>query len=171
MLLLKFANTITITLLFHTFDDDTVLMNYINRIKLTNVGLLSVILSASMLATGCGKKSAQNTVVQVKPLSAPSLVYLSDEIEVDTATPEAWMAIAKSNYNSKRYARALRAANEALSIDNQLVEARQLAMLSAVKVTQSNINAYHDDALMSDSDKTEFKNTLTRVTTLVNSSD
>ncbi len=81
------------------------------------------------------------------------------------------MAMAKKNYEAKHYARALRAANEALSMDDQNIEARQIAMLSAVKVMENNIDVYHDKALMSDGDKETFKKTLTNITTLTNTSN
>ena len=81
------------------------------------------------------------------------------------------MTIAKNNYETKRYARALRAANEALSIDNERLDARQLAMLSAVKVMESNIDAYHDNTLMNSGDKAALNKTLTNITTLVNASN
>ncbi|SLJ84287.1 hypothetical protein DABAL43B_1089 [Psychrobacter sp. DAB_AL43B] len=168
----------------YTFSDDTALMNHIYRTKLidnklTTAGLLSVVLTASLLTTGCStttKESQQNTDSQpiVKQLSEPSLAYLSDATEMSNANQsdvEAWMTIAKSNYEAKRYARALRAANEALSIDNEMVDARQIAMLSAVKVMESNIDAYHDDALMDSGDKTMFKDTLTDITSLINTSN
>lgn len=54
---------------------------------------------------------------------------------------------------------------------DQLVGARQLAMLSAVKVTESNIDAYSDNAVMNDNDKARFKDTLTNITTLVSTAD
>lgn len=154
-------------------------MNPIYRIKLTGLNLLSIVLSTSVLITGCSvgaKESTQNIVSQpiVKQLSGPSLVYLADATTANNSSksnPEAWMTIAKSNYELKNYSRALRAANEALSIDSQIIDARQIAMLSAVKVMQSNIDAYHDNALMNSHDKARFKETLTSMTTLVNTSD
>lgn len=154
-------------------------MNPIYRIKLTGLNLLSIVLSTSVLITGCsmGAKENTQTIISqpiVKQLSGPSLVYLADATEANNSSksnPEVWMAIAKSNYELKNYSRALRAANEALSIDDQIVEARQIAMLSAVKVMQSNIDAYHDNALMNSHDKATFKDTLTSMTTLVNTSD
>ena len=81
------------------------------------------------------------------------------------------MTIAKNNYEKKRYARALRAANEALSVDNERLDARQLAMLSAVKVMESNIDAYHDNSLMNSGDKATLNETLTNITNLVNASN
>ncbi|WP_250162237.1 hypothetical protein [Psychrobacter sp. WY6] len=65
----------------------------------------------------------------------------------------------------------MRAANEALSVDNERLDARQLAMLSAVKVMESNIDAYHDNSLMNSSDKATLNETLTNITTLVNASN
>lgn len=168
----------------YTFSDDTALMNHIYRTKLidnklTTAGLLSVVLTASLLATGCStttKESRKNTDSQpvIKQLSEPSLAYLSDTTKMSNANQsdvEAWVTIAKSNYEAKRYARALRAANKALSIDKGMVDARQIAMLSAVKVMESNIDAYHDDALMDSGDKTMFKDTLTDITSLINASN
>lgn len=154
-------------------------MNPIYRIKLTNLNLLSIILSTSVLITGCSmgaKENTQNIVSQpvVKKLNGPPLVYLADAIEVNTLREgnlEAWMTVAKNNYVLKNYSRALRAANEVLSVDSQIVEARQIAMLSAVKVMESNVDAYHDNALMNSHDKARFKETLTSMTTLINTSE
>lgn len=156
-------------------------MNHIYRTrlaptKLVTAGLLSVLLSASLLTAGCGtatKNTQQPSVSKpvIKQLSEPSLAYLSSSAETNQRSSEAWMIIAKKNYAEKRYARALRAANEALSIDNKKVEARQIAMLSAVKVMENNIDAYHDDALMNSGDKATFKETLTNITTLINTSN
>ena len=148
-------------------------MNPIYRTKLATAGLLSVLLSASLLIAGCGttaQKNVQTTVSKpiVKQLSEPSLVYLSNGNQLSS---EAWMTIAKNNYDAKRYARALRAANEALSVDNERLDARQLAMLSAVKVMESNIDAYHDNSLMNSGDKATLNETLTNITTLVNASN
>lgn len=142
-------------------------------IKLVTAGLLSILLSASLLTAGCGttaKKSVQTMVSKpiVKQLSEPSLTYLSSGNQLSS---EAWMTIAKNNYETKRYARALRAANEALSIDNESVDARQIAMLSAVKVMESNIDAYHDNTLMNSDDKATFNETLTNITTVLNTSN
>ncbi|MGP9513978.1 hypothetical protein ACT3RN_15545 [Psychrobacter sp. AOP5-GZ1-6] len=81
------------------------------------------------------------------------------------------MAIAKTNYDSKKYARALRAANNAIAIDNQSLEARDIAMLSTIKITESNISAYHNDTLMSSDDKDRVKDRLTNITTLVQASN
>lgn len=164
---------------FYTFSDDTASMNPIYRTKLATAGLLSVLLSASLLTAGCGttsKKNVQTTVSKpiVKQLDEPSLSYFSDAIKIDdgrAVTAQQWMTIAQSNYQSKKYARSLRAATEALSIDSQLVVARQLAMLSALKVTESNIDAYGDNAVMNDNDKARFKDTLTNMTTLVSTAD
>ncbi|WP_426138414.1 hypothetical protein [Psychrobacter sp. TWR1-1-1] len=148
-------------------------MNPIYRTKLATAGLLSVLLSASLLTVGCGttaQKNVQTTVSKpiVKQLSEPSLAYLSNGNQLSS---EAWMTIAKNNYDAKRYARALRAANEALSVDNERLDARQLAMLSAVKVMESNIDAYHDNSLMNSGDKATLNETLTNITTLVNASN
>lgn len=148
-------------------------MNPIYRTKLATAGLLSVLLSASLLTVGCGttaQKNVQTTVSKpiVKQLSEPSLAYLSNGNQFSS---EAWMTIAKNNYEAKRYARALRAANEALSVDNERLDARQLAMLSAVKVMESNIDAYHDNSLMNSGDKATLNKTLTNITTLVNASN
>ncbi|MFT5120383.1 MAG: hypothetical protein ACI8R1_001543 [Psychrobacter glaciei] len=156
-------------------------MNSIDCTKLKGVGLLSVIFSASVLLTACGgaaKKNTQPLTVSkptvAKQLDKPSLSYLSDAMKVDdgrAVTAQQWLTIAQSNYQSKKYARSLRAATEALSLDDQLVRARQLAMLSAVKVTESNIDAYSDNAVMNDNDKARFKDTLTNMTTLVSTAD
>lgn len=155
-------------------------MNPIDFTKLTGVGLLSVIFSASVLLTACGgaTKNAQilsaSQPTVAKQLDEPSFSYLSDAVKVNDGreiTAQQWMTIAQRNYQSKKYARSLRAATEALSLDDQLIEARQLAMLSAVKVTESTIDAYSDSAVMNDSEKARFKGTLTNITTLVNTAD
>lgn len=149
-----------------------------NSPKPTYIGLLSVVFGACILATGCGigskKKSQQTQPLVLSQLDSPSLTYLSGAIKLDSnseVTAEQWMTIANSNYKSKKYARALRAATEALSLDEQLVDARQLAMLSGVKVTENNIDSYHDNAMMNNNDKAELKTTLADITTLINTSD
>lgn len=161
-------------------------MNYIGRIKPNTLGLSAVALSSFLLMTGCGvgarnkvdhKSSTTvvtNQATSTSQLSGPSFVYLFDTAKADINrlhSAEDWLILAKSNYESRRYARALRAANEALGLNNQLIEARQIAMLSAVKITQSNIGSYHDNTAMSSNDKARFKDTLTNMTTLVNVSD
>lgn len=148
-------------------------MNPIYRTKLATAGLLSVLLSASLLTAGCGTTAQKNVQTRVskpivKQLSEPSLAYLSNGNQLSS---EAWMTIAKNNYEKKRYARALRSANEALSVDSERLDARQLAMLSAVKVMESNIDAYHDNSLMNSGDKATLNETLTNITTLVNASN
>lgn len=154
-------------------------MKHIYRINLASSGLLIVMLNTALLIAGCSaitKENKQNTLNQptVRQLSEPSIAYLSNANETDNTNPhnlETWITIAQKNYDSKRYARALRAANEALSIDNERVDARQIAMLSAVKVMESNIDVYHNDALMDNDVKATFKETLTSITTLVNTSN
>lgn len=143
-------------------------MNHIYRTNLKTMGLLSIVLSASMVITGCNTTAKEEKVATVKALSQPSLVYLADTNPSDF---EAWMTVAKSNYDSKNYARALRAANEALKFDRQAVEARQIAMLSSIKLTENNISAYHNDSLMDSSDKAVLKNKLTNITTLIQTSN
>nr|WP_317200875.1 hypothetical protein [uncultured Psychrobacter sp.] len=144
--------------------------------------LLFVTLLSCLLMTGCssfGKNKETQSTNRVKPtiiqLASPSLAYLSDPaVKINNSrgmTAKRWLAIANNNYQAKRYARALRAATEALNIDESSNEARELAMLSAIKVTESNIGTYRDNALMTDKDRATFKSTLTRVTTLVNTSD
>lgn len=165
--------------------DDVSLMNYIVRISPNTKGLLVATFSTFLLTTGCGTAPKKVTSqVPSKPivtskvvpaqLSEPLSLYLFETTKVakaDRISAEAWMTIAKSNYESKNYARALRAATEALSMDDQFVEARQIAMLSAVKVTEKNIASYHDNTLMNDEDKNRLKNTLTSMTTLVNTTE
>ncbi|WP_201552000.1 tetratricopeptide repeat protein [Psychrobacter fjordensis] len=143
-------------------------MNHIYRTNLKTMGLLSIVLSASMVITGCNTTAKEEKSATVKALSQPSLVYLADANPSDF---EAWMTVAKSNYDSKNYARALRAANEALKFDKQAVEARQIAMLSSIKLTENNISAYHNDSLMDSSDKAMVKNKLTNITTLIQTSN
>ncbi len=145
------------------------------RLKPTKSSLLMIVFSACLLATGCGGKKQQakpaSPVVLSKQLSSPSLSYLSNDM-VETGSNsigvEQWMTIAKNNYESKKYARALRAATEALNIDNGSVAAREMAMLSAVRVTQSNIDAYSDNALLNDYDKAELRDTFADITSLIN---
>lgn len=139
-------------------------MNPIYRTNLTTVGLLSAILSVSMMMTGCNTTGKKNST-SVKPLSEPSLVYLDDG-NTPQRDFDGWMAIAETDYDAKKYARALRAANKALAIDNQAVAARQIAMLSSVKVMESNIKTYHDSASMDSADKATLKATLTNINTL-----
>lgn len=161
-------------------------MNYFNRTKTHATSLLAVILSTSLFLTACGsasKKDAEpalskpvvtNAAVTTSQLDEPSFAYLVDSTKsanVRQLSSEDWLTIANDNYQSKHYARALRAANEALSVDSKLVAARQLAMLSAVKVAENNIASYHDHALMNDADKDKFKNALTHITTLVNTTE
>lgn len=148
-----------------------------------NLKSITIIFSACLLVTGCGgfgKNKNTEPVKLIQPtvinqLASPSLTYLSDPaIEIDnnrTMTADRWMSIAQSNYQAKKYARALRAATEALNLDEQLMEARELALLSAVKVTETNISAYHDNVLMSDYDKAELKVTLADITSLINTSE
>ncbi len=121
-----------------------------------------------MVITGCNTTAKEGKSATVKALSQPSLVYLADANPSDF---EAWMTVAKSNYDSKSYARALRAANEALKFDKQAVEARQIAMLSSIKLTENNISVYHNDSLMDSSDKAMLKNKLTNITTLIQNSN
>lgn len=164
---------------FYILSDDTIAMNHIYRINLAPSGLLIVMLSTALLIAGCStttKKNKHNLPTQatVKQLSEPSIAYLSDANEAGSTYPrnlEAWLTIAQKNYDSKHYARALRAANEALSIDSERVDARQIAMLSAVKIMENNISAYHHDISMDDNDRAGFKETLTNITTLINTSN
>lgn len=159
-----------VRLSFYIFSDDTVLMKpTYYRTNLTTMGLLSLVVSASVLITGCNTTGKKNST-SVKALSAPSLVYLSGSNTAQHDFSE-WMAIAKTNYDSKKYARALRAANNAIAIDNQSLEARDIAMLSTIKITESNISAYHNDTLMSSDDKDRVKDRLTNITTLVQASN
>ncbi|SJN35369.1 hypothetical protein [Psychrobacter sp. JB385] len=150
---------------------------YRNNFKAAN--LLLLILSPALLAIGCSTTTTENKPRQlsqpvIEQLSEPSLIYMFDTNETDSTSPrniETWVAIAKKNYEAKHYARALRAAEEALNINNQMVEARQIAMLSAVKMMESSVDAYHNDDVMEDRDKSTFKKTLTNITTLVNASN
>lgn len=154
-------------------------MNPIYRTNFKSAGLLTAVLSTALLTIGCStttKESPPQPTSQpvVKPLSKPSLTYMSSANEIgatNARNPEAWITVAKKDYEAKRYARALRAANEALSINGQMIEARQIAMLSVVKVMENNIEAYHDDALMNSADKATFKETLTNITTLTSTSN
>lgn len=150
-------------------------MNPIFRTNFKTASLLTAVLTTSLLITGCStasKSSEQNVSSQTttKSLTKPSITYLSNVTETSQRSADAWMTIAKKNYEAKRYARALRAANEALSIDNQRVEARQMAMLSVVKVMESNIDVYHDDLSMTKNEKATFKEALTNITTLSSAS-
>lgn len=154
-------------------------MNSIYRNKFKAVNLLLVMFSPALLAIGCSTTTTENkprplSQPVVEQLSEPSLVYMFNTNEIDSANSrnaETWVAIAKKNYEEKDYGRALRAAETALNTNNQMVEARQIAMLSAVKMMESSVDAYHDDAVMKGADKSAFKETLTNITTLVNASN
>lgn len=152
-------------------------MNLNRQSKSVKSNLILVTLSACLLATGCGgTKKKVNPVGSATPvlsqqLASPSLSYMSADLEKagdKDISAEQWLKIAQDNYDAKKYARALRAATEALNMDDESIEARELAMLSAVRVTQSNIDAYSDNALMSDYDRTELRNTFADVTSLIN---
>lgn len=152
-------------------------MNLNSQSKSVKFNLILVAFSACLLVTGCGgAKKKVKSVVSATPilsqqLASPSLSYMSSDLEKagdQDISAEQWLKIAQDNYDAKKYARALRAATEAVNIDNESIEARELAMLSAVRVTQSNINAYNDNALMSDYDRTELRNTFADVTSLIN---
>ncbi len=159
-------------------------MDNIRRNRPTTIGLLAVMFSVSVLATGCSSKTktqSASTVISnesqtsaIKQLAAPSLNYLLNDTNVENASEldaEQWMQIAKRNYASKHYARALRAATEALSIDDEQIEARQIAMLSAVKVTETNIDSYNNNTLMNSADKVRLKSTFENMTSLINAQD
>lgn len=153
-------------------------MTIIHRSKTRSISLWLVLLSASIGIAGCdsGKKNQAQTNLQTQPLlskqlEAPSSSYLLAATDNNRPTAQQWLAIGNNNFQAKKYARALRAANEALNINSQMIEARQLAMLSAVKVTESNIGSYNDNALMNSNDKARLKNTFANMTTLVNTSN
>lgn len=150
-------------------------MNLNFNTDFTTTGLLTAVLTTVLLITGCStasKSSTPNVSSQTvaKPLTKPSISYLSEATETSQRSADVWIAIAKKNYEAKHYARALRAANEALNIDKQKVEALQIAMLSAVKVMESNIDAYHNDVSMNKNEKATLKETLTNITTLSSAS-
>ena len=136
-----------------------------------------LVLSMSLLVVGCGggvkKKPQQTAVPMIEQLEDPSLYYLlaPTNDSVGNMTVAQWTDIAKINYESMKYGRALRAATEALKIDDDAVEARQLAMLAAVKITESNVGSFHDNALMNSDDKAILKTTLTNITTSIGASD
>lgn len=160
-------------------------MNTTHQPKINSIGVLTIILGTCILITGCsstGKnkksqlahQSTQQAVAQPivnTQLASPSLTYILNTAEINdnrSVTAEQWLSMAESNYQSKRYARALRAANEALKINSRMEEARQLAMLSAVKVAESNVSAYNNKTLMNDKDKAELRDTLADITSLIN---
>ena len=150
-------------------------MNLNSNTDFTTTGLLTAVLTTVLLITGCSttsKSSTPNVSSQTvtKSLTKPSISYLSEATEASQRSADVWIAIAKKNYEAKHYARALRAANEALNIDKQKVEARQIAMLSAVKVMESNIDAYHNDVSMNKNEKATLKETLTNITSLSSAS-
>ena len=135
-----------------------------------------MLLAVSVLITGCGfgikgfQSSKKSTYVI--NFDAPSPTYVTGITAISRQlSAEDWLTIAKENYQEKKYARSLRAATEAFNRDDQLLAARELAMLSAIKVTQSNIDSYHDNTLMNATEKSEFKEILTRMTTLMNAAD
>ncbi len=155
-------------------------MNNIYATKLSTISLLSIVLSTGVLITGCSigaKKTSQPSTSQpliAKKLQSPSWSYFPEVIAVgdeSQLTAAQWMIIAQKNYQAQKYARSLRAASKALEFDAQSVEARQLAMLSAVKITETNIDSYQDDVTLSSSDKRDLKTTLENLTTLLNTSD
>lgn len=153
-------------------------MKLIYRTNLKAASLLTVMLSTTLLTIGCGTttkedNSRPSSQPVLKQFSEPSLAYMStahETVYTDPHDAEAWTAIAQKNYEAKHYARALRSANEALKRDSQMVDARQIAMLSTVKVMEGNIAAYHDNVALND-DKATFKETLTNITTLISASN
>lgn len=184
MMKMNFSYNLSVLLLvfsyFCVLIDGISLMNNIYATKLSTISLLSIVLSTGVLITGCSvgaKKTPQpisSPPLIAKKLQSPSLSYLPEVIAVDDEsqiTAAQWMLIAQSNYQAQKYARSLRAATKALEFDAQSLEARQLAMLSAVKITETNIDSYQDDVTLSSSNKSELKTTLENLTTLLNTSD
>lgn len=149
-------------------------MTPMRAFKTTKHYLPLVLCSVCLVLTGCSSKKQPSTTVSsttVKPLASPSITYLSNGVNSNSntaLTAEQWLTIAKTNYESKKYARSLRAATQAVSLDSDLVEARQLAMLSAVSVTQVNIDSYNDNTLLNDQDRTELRDTFSHITSLIN---
>lgn len=145
--------------------------------------LVALVCSAGLLTTGCatGKKNskvaAPVTSVYSAPteLNEPSVSYLISESAASASsqswTAKQWIELAETHYKSQHYARALRAAIAAIDLDNDALPARQIAMLAAVKMTEDNIGTYHDNELMNEEDKAEFKASLVNITTLVNASE
>lgn len=127
------------------------------------------------MSTACTTTKPKNTSVPSVPseLSSPSMTYLTQSLSTNknAISEQQWLELAQANYKNKKYARALRAANEVLRLNENSIEAREIAMLSTVKVTESNISSYHDNALMNENDKSDFKSTLTELTTIINSPD
>lgn len=145
--------------------------------------LLIVTCSACLLLTGCqsGPK-AETSVLAIEPLpqyvspaelSAPSVggLLLGEAVvdeKSDDWSAEQWVDIATSLYQEQHYARALRAANIALDIDEALLPARQIALLATIKIMQNNSHAFQKNKAMSDDDKADLKESLTVMTSLIN---
>lgn len=148
-------------------------------LSLNNKAVLSSLMLAAMVSlVGCGKygaTSTDNTTEIVEPaqveLAAPSISYLDVEMTVDSSgliTAEQWLQAAQIFYKDKKYSKALRAAEESLAIKDSK-QAYEIALLSAINITQSNMDMYNKPDVLSDSDKQVIKNRLTKVTTAINS--
>lgn len=125
-------------------------------------------LSSVVVLTGCKSNPKQASVVVVPDFPEPSLRYMAQDTDPNDIKAEQWLSIAQTEFAEKHYARALRAANEALRTQGDLKEARKIAMLSTIKITQDYSKAYHDADVMSVEGSENFREDLARVTTLIN---
>lgn len=162
-------------LMNHTF------MNQSTSSKFSSYKLLIVICSACLSFTGCqsgsktqapiGGSDSLSQPVSSAVLNAPSMTYLLTGVVGDeqsnTWSAQQWVDRATSLYQEKHYARALRAANIALTIDEELLPARQLALLANIKIMQNNIHTVHKNEAMSANDKADLKESLTMITSLI----
>lgn len=126
------------------------------------------LLSSVVVLTGCKSNPKHASVVVVPDFAEPSLRYMAQDTDPNDISAEQWVTIAQAAFAEKQYARALRAANEALRTQGDIKEARKIAMLSTIKITQDYSKDYHDAAVMSVEGSDDFKEDLTRVTTLIN---
>ncbi|GAA0317286.1 tetratricopeptide repeat protein [Psychrobacter aestuarii] len=141
----------------------------LRTIAVTAVLTLSAVLSACD-TTGKGSSATPiSTRVSLPILSADHLV--SDMVDEETElTADIWLQSAKTYFEANDYTRALRAANEALYIEPNTTEARKIVLLSTIRIAQQNSAIYHDEALITDSDKDDIKEGLTTITSLINAS-
>ena len=163
-------------LMNHTF------MNQSTSSKFSSYKLLIVIFSACLSFMGCqsgsktqvslGGSESLSQPVSPTVFNAPSMRYLllteaAGDEQSNTWSAQQWADRATSLYQEKHYARALRAANIALTIDEELMPARQLALLANIKIMQNNIRTLHKNEAMSANDKADLKESLTMITSLI----
>lgn len=151
---------------------DVLSMIPISFVQYRNICWLCIGLTTSVLLAGCTSSMKKDTSYAPSAarsvLTSPSLAYLTNEKDSEKVTAAQWQFMAKKYYQSKSYARALRAANQALGKNNQLVTAREIAMMSALKLSKNNVSVYHNNEVMAEPEKAKIKETLNDVITLVN---